>query len=80
MPYSIGQWTGVAVTAIVVLGCDLDILYAMPLGIMAAALATLFVTLAEALAATGKSYDEIVPVRDIRASAASTRPSRFFAR
>ncbi len=48
MPKSIGQWTGIAVTGIVVLGCDIDVLYAVPLGIMAGALATLFVALAEA--------------------------------
>lgn len=48
MPYTIGQWTGLAVTAIVVLGCDMDVAYAMPLGIMAGALATLFVELADA--------------------------------
>lgn len=48
MPYSIGQLTGIAVTAIIVLGSDLDVAYAMPLGIMAGALATFFVTLAEA--------------------------------
>jgi hypothetical protein len=49
MPYSIGQWTGVIVTAIVVLGCDADVAYAMPLGIMAGALAIFFVTLGEGL-------------------------------
>lgn len=48
MPYTIGQWTGLAVTSIVVLGCDMDVAYAMPLGIMAGALATLFVELADA--------------------------------
>ena len=45
---SIAQWTGVAVTAIVVLGTDMDVLYAVPLGIMAGALATFFVEFAEA--------------------------------
>jgi hypothetical protein len=47
MPYGIGQWTGLLVTTIVVLGCDMDVLYAVPLGIMAGALASLFVTLAD---------------------------------
>jgi hypothetical protein len=47
MPYTIGQWAGLAVTAIVVLGCDMDIVYAMPLGVLAGALATFFVTLAD---------------------------------
>jgi hypothetical protein len=35
------------VTTIIVLGCDMDVLYAMPLGIIAGALATFFVTLAD---------------------------------
>jgi hypothetical protein len=50
MPKHIGQWTGIAVTAIVVLGCDMDVVYAVPLGIMAGALATFFVSLADARA------------------------------
>ena len=36
------QWTGIAVTVIVVLGNDLDVVYAVPLGIFASALATIF--------------------------------------
>jgi hypothetical protein len=47
MPRNIGQWTGLVVTTIIVLGCDMDVLYAVPLGIMAGALATFFVTLAD---------------------------------
>ena len=47
MPKNVGQWTGLAVTAIIVLGCDMDVMYAMPLGIMAGALATFFVSLAD---------------------------------
>ena len=47
MPKSLAQWTGMIVTTIVVLGCDMDVLYAVPLGIMAGALATFFMTLAE---------------------------------
>jgi hypothetical protein len=47
MPKHIGQWTGLVVTTIIVLGCDMDVVYAMPLGIMAGALATFFVTLAD---------------------------------
>jgi hypothetical protein len=47
MPKNIGQWTGMMVTTIIVLGCDMDVLYAMPLGIIAGALATFFVTLAD---------------------------------
>jgi hypothetical protein len=47
MPKNIAQWTGITVTAIVVLGCDTSVFYAMPLGIFAGALATFFVALAE---------------------------------
>jgi hypothetical protein len=54
MPYSIGQWTGLIVTTIVVLGCDMDVAYAVPLGILAGALATFFVTLADARMAAKK--------------------------
>ena len=47
MPRTLAQWTGVAVTAIVVSGSDMDLLYAVPLGIFAGALATLFSNLAD---------------------------------
>ena len=47
MPRNVGQWTGLIVTTIIVLGCDLDVLYAVPLGIFAGALATYFVALSE---------------------------------
>ncbi|HEY1637530.1 MAG TPA: hypothetical protein VGF62_03320 [Rhizomicrobium sp.] len=39
MPKTVAQWTGLAVTVIVVFGCDLDVLYALPLGLMAGAVA-----------------------------------------
>jgi hypothetical protein len=45
MPRNVGQWTGLAVTAIIVMGCDIDVVYAVPLGILAGTLATFFVTL-----------------------------------
>ena len=48
MPTSLAQWTGLAVTAIVVLGTDMDVVYAVPLGFLAGALATFFSSLAEA--------------------------------
>jgi hypothetical protein len=47
MPKNVAQWTGLAVTAIIVLGCDMDVLYAMPLGVFAGALATFFVGLSD---------------------------------
>ena len=48
MPKNVAQWTGLAVTTIIVLGCDMDVLYAMPLGILSGAMATFFVALADA--------------------------------
>ena len=38
----LAQWTGIAVTAFVMLGNDLDVLYALPLGLMTSMLATVF--------------------------------------
>lgn len=48
VPYTVGQCAGIVVTAIVVLGCDMDLAWAMPLGVLAGALATFFVSLADA--------------------------------
>ena len=47
MPKNVAQWTGLAVTAIIVLGCDMDVVYAVPLGIFAGALATYFVSISD---------------------------------
>jgi len=47
MPKTVAQFTGMIVTAIVVFGTDLDVYYAVPLGIFAGAIATLLVTLSE---------------------------------
>jgi hypothetical protein len=47
MPKNVAQLTGMIVTAIVVFGTDLDVYYAMPLGVFAGALATFFVALSE---------------------------------
>ncbi len=47
MPKTVSQWTGLLVTAIVVFGCDADVMYAMPLGIFAGALAAMFVAASE---------------------------------
>lgn len=47
MPKTLAQWTGLFVTTIVVLGCDTDVVYAVPLGVMAGALATFFAALAD---------------------------------
>ena len=47
MPTTLAQWTGIAVTSIVVLGTDTDVLFAVPLGLFAGALATFFSSVAE---------------------------------
>jgi hypothetical protein len=47
MPKNVAQFTGILVTTIIVMGGDLDVVYAMPLGIMAGALATLFMALSD---------------------------------
>jgi|GEM_PF-3017285 len=43
----VAQLTGMIVTAIVVFGTDLDVYYAVPLGVFAGAIATFLVTLSE---------------------------------
>ena len=48
IPKSVAQLTGVLVTAIVAFGTDLDVYYAMPLGIFAGAVAIFCVTVSEA--------------------------------
>ena len=40
MRLNLAQWTGIAVTTIVVTGSDADVVYAVPLGVFAGALAT----------------------------------------
>ena len=47
MPRNVAQLTGMIVTAIIVFGSDLDVFYAMPLGVFAGALATLFAAFVE---------------------------------
>jgi hypothetical protein len=44
---NVAQLTGMVVTAIIVFGTDMDTIYAMPLGIMAGALAMLFSSLSD---------------------------------
>jgi hypothetical protein len=48
IPKSVAQLTGVMVTAIVAFGTDIEVYYAVPLGVIAGALAMFFVSLAEA--------------------------------
>jgi hypothetical protein len=52
VPKSVAQLTGMLVTAIVAFGTDLDVYYAMPLGVFAGALAIFFVSLSEERAET----------------------------
>ena len=47
MPKSVAQVAGLIVTTIVVLGCDMDVVYAVPLGVMAGGLAAFFVALSD---------------------------------
>ena len=47
LPKSVAQLTGIIVCSIVVFGTDLDVAYAMPLGILSGALAVFFVAVAE---------------------------------
>ena len=47
MPKSIAQLTGIIVCSIIVFGTDMDVTYAMPLGVLAGALAVFFVSVAE---------------------------------
>ncbi|MGZ5924510.1 MAG: hypothetical protein ACXWLC_02335 [Rhizomicrobium sp.] len=47
MPKNVAQITGIVVTAIIVMGTDMDVFYAMPLGILAGGLATFFVALSD---------------------------------
>ena len=48
IPRSVAQLTGVLVTGIVAFGTDLDVYYAVPLGVFAGALAIFFVSISEA--------------------------------
>ena len=48
LPKSVAQLTGMLVTAIVAFGTDVDVYYAVPLGVFAGALAVFFVSLSEA--------------------------------
>jgi hypothetical protein len=55
MPKNVAQFAGLLVTTIVVLGADMDVVYAVPLGLMAGAMATFFVSLSERVPATVKA-------------------------
>jgi hypothetical protein len=48
IPQTAAQFTGMVVTAIVTFGTDIEVTYAVPLGIFAGALAVFFLSFAEA--------------------------------
>jgi hypothetical protein len=58
MRANVAQITGIGVTSIVTLGTDVDVLYAVPLGVFAGALAMFFVAAADARLATRKAPQE----------------------
>jgi hypothetical protein len=47
MPKNVAQWTGLTVTAVIGLGCDRDVIWALPIGLLAGILASLLVALDE---------------------------------
>jgi len=51
----LAQLTGLIVTSIVVFGTDVDVLIAVPMGILAGALATFFMALADARLAKART-------------------------
>ncbi len=71
LPKSVAQLTGVLVTAIVAFGTDLDVFYAMPLGIFAGALAVFFVSVSE-----GEHALRNMAVVPARARAFASNPDR----
>ena len=63
LPKSVAQLTGVLVTAIVAFGTDVDVYYAVPLGVFAGALAIFFVSLSEAHAEIQQASKSAIRVR-----------------
>lgn len=62
MPRNVAQWTGLAVTLIIALGCDRDVFYALPIGIMAGAVAAGLVALDDwRIAAAGRKPGPLRP-------------------
>ena len=57
LPKSVAQLTGVLVTAIVAFGTDIDVYYAVPLGVFAGAMAIFFVSLSEIRQSSQSSQD-----------------------
>ena len=59
LPKTAAQLTGMVVTGIVTFGTDLDVTYAVPLGIFAGALAVFFLSFAETDAKVQTRFDRI---------------------
>jgi hypothetical protein len=57
MPFNLAQWTGIAVTVIVISGSDVDVAYAVPLGLLAGVVAMFFYSVAEQRALLRARYD-----------------------
>ncbi len=57
MPFNLAQWTGIAVTVIVISGSDVDVAYAVPLGLLAGVVAMFFYSVAEQRALLRTRYD-----------------------
>jgi len=66
LPKSMAQLTGVVVCSIVVFGTDLDVTYAVPLGVLTGAMAIFFVAVAE-----GREQARILAARISRRRAGS---------
>ena len=59
IPRSVAQLTGVLVTGIVAFGTDVEVYYAVPLGVFAGALAMFFVSLSEAQVAYKQRWEKL---------------------
>jgi hypothetical protein len=58
MPFNLAQWTGIAVTVIVISGSDIDVAYAVPLGLLAGMVAMFFYSAAERRALLRDRYGD----------------------
>jgi hypothetical protein len=56
MPFNLAQWTGIAVTVIVISGSDVDVALAVPMGLLAGVVAMFFYSAAERRALLRKRY------------------------
>ena len=61
LPKSVAQLTGVIVAGIVAFGTDTDIFLAVPLGVFAGALATLFMSMSDARQSYNERWEDRSP-------------------